>query len=79
MFNARINKRMSCQGTFLLSVPFRISKFQTLLRISTFWNIEKIYKDREADIHMMNENDVNYYWREFCMRYEVYLDRIEEI
>ena len=62
-----------------LSVPFRISKLQTLLRISTFWNIEKIYKDREADILMMNENDVNYYWREFCMRYEVYLDRIEEI
>ena len=44
----------------------------------TFWNIKKIYKDRQADILMMNENDINYYWREFCTRYEVYLGRIED-
>ena len=71
---------MSSQGTFLRSsVPLRISEFQTLLRSWTLWNIQKIYKDREADILMMNENDINYYWREFCTRYEVYLGRIEEI
>ena len=28
---------------------------------------------------MMNESDINYYWKEFCTRYEVYLSRIEEI
>ena len=56
---------------------FRNSK--PFVRSWTLWNIQKIYKDREADILMMNENDINYYWREFCTRYEVYLGRIEEI